>query len=83
MNTWDENGRPRYELEPLCMPPPRDSERAWPPAAAVHDGIAGDVVKRQYPHGIAPAVVTELAEQGLAELAAFRRADAALKIPSR
>jgi hypothetical protein len=59
---------------------PRDRDRDWPPAAAIHDGIEGRVLKSRWdrPEGYrggwdAPPRIVELAEEGLEELARFRR----------
>ncbi|MGH2966322.1 MAG: hypothetical protein ACRDMH_13230 [Solirubrobacterales bacterium] len=56
-------------LEPAL----RDSERDWPPKAARFDGIEGRAL-RTY---AAPAVVTQLAADGLAEVERFKKANPA------
>jgi hypothetical protein len=72
---------PDHELEAFCAPPPRDSERAWPPDGAIHDGLLGAVLTSLWPPpedyvgGWDPRrTIRELAETGLAEVQAFRMA---------
>jgi hypothetical protein len=59
---------------------PRDSESTWPPAAAAYDGIRGKVLStrwnppERYVGGWdARPEIAKLAEEGLAEVAGFRR----------
>jgi hypothetical protein len=56
--------------------------RAWPPAAARHDGIRGHALRRTFvpPEGYiggwdATPTIVALAQEGLAEVARFRKAD--------
>jgi hypothetical protein len=63
---------------PAILPPERDSDRAWPPKAARHDGIVGKVLSSRWnpPEGYvggfdARPKIVALAEQGLAEVECF------------
>src|SRR5207253_2031906 len=62
---------PTPAQEKRLEPALRDSERDGPPAAAAHDGISTTALAT---YG-APAVVTKLAADGLAEVERFQKAD--------
>jgi hypothetical protein len=62
----------------VVSPPARDSESAWPPEAARHDGIDGRALHTLWPAGRA-AEVCEAAEEDLRALDLFRAAHPAAK----
>jgi hypothetical protein len=64
----------RRELEPLCMQPARTPLKDWPPRGARFDGLEGIALARWH-QGSPSDLERQIAwaEQGLAELARFRK----------